>query len=463
LRAGKWSTNRDIAAAYLSWERACRAADALPADDLDRAAMRIAPRVLLCDSAWRVHASISARFEELGQLCTLAGDKASLAIGMAGLVRDHMMHARVREASRLASELMVLVESIGDSTLTVGAATAAIYTKLKIGEMADVLRWSQTVIDLAQGEPIKDNLGMGSPLAAALAYRGFARCSRGRQEWQKDFSDAVAIAREVSPMAHAAIVNAKYGPAIPCGVLLPHDVTLREIDEALQIAERSAQDVAVGSARMALGVALLHRGSADRERGLELLEQVREMCLHDRFFLSEAPWVEVYIAREKARHGDRDAVAIMRKSVDELFDRGLRSDHRRPRGDAPGRGRRWGYGGSRGRDATVGRGFGRRRLASARHHAVATARAVGSGPWGVCGLSGSGRAIPRHGGVTGLRGAHRVGAGYGMTAPAAGSGTSGTELLNPKLFHDGGSLETVVATPGEAARPSGVPEAHRAS
>jgi hypothetical protein len=322
LRAGKWSTNRDIAAAYLSWERACRAADALPADDLDRAAMRIAPRVLLCDSAWRVHASISARFEELGQLCTLAGDKASLAIGMAGLVREHMMHARVREASRLASELMVLVESIGDSTLTVGAATAAIYTKLKTGEMADVLRWSQTVIDLAQGEHIKDNLSMGSPLAGALAYRGFARCSLGRQGWQKDFSDAVAIAREVSPMAYAAIVNAKYGPAIPCGVLLPHDVTLREIDEALQIAERSAQDVAVGSARMALGVALLHRGSADRERGLELLEQVRDMCLHDRFFLSEAPWVEVYIAREKARHGDRDAVAIMRKAVDELFDRG---------------------------------------------------------------------------------------------------------------------------------------------
>jgi hypothetical protein len=86
LRAGKWSTNRDIAAAYLSWERACRAADALPADDLDRAAIRIAPRVLLCDSAWRVHASISARFEELGQLCTRRGQ---------GLVGDR--HGRAGE------------------------------------------------------------------------------------------------------------------------------------------------------------------------------------------------------------------------------------------------------------------------------------------------------------------------------------------------------------------------------
>ena len=33
MRAGKWATNRDIAAARLSWERAERIADALPADD----------------------------------------------------------------------------------------------------------------------------------------------------------------------------------------------------------------------------------------------------------------------------------------------------------------------------------------------------------------------------------------------------------------------------------------------
>ena len=43
MRAATWSTNRDIAAARLSWERARKIADALPADDPDRAAMRIAP------------------------------------------------------------------------------------------------------------------------------------------------------------------------------------------------------------------------------------------------------------------------------------------------------------------------------------------------------------------------------------------------------------------------------------
>ena len=36
MRAGAWSTNRDIAAAQLSWERALQVADALPADAPDR-------------------------------------------------------------------------------------------------------------------------------------------------------------------------------------------------------------------------------------------------------------------------------------------------------------------------------------------------------------------------------------------------------------------------------------------
>ena len=64
--------------------------------------------------------SAGARFDELRELCTAAGDKASLAIAMAGLVADHAYQDRMREASQLASEAWTLVESIGDPTLTVG-------------------------------------------------------------------------------------------------------------------------------------------------------------------------------------------------------------------------------------------------------------------------------------------------------------------------------------------------------
>jgi hypothetical protein len=164
MRAATWASNRDTVAAWLSWERAQKIADALPAEDRNRATMRIAPRTMLCGIAWRVHANVAGdRFDELRQLCTAAGDKASLAIAMAGLVIDHGFHDRIREASQLASEAVALIESIGDPTLTVGLSLAAIYAKMESAEWSDVLRWSQRVIDLADGDPSKGNIIVGSP------------------------------------------------------------------------------------------------------------------------------------------------------------------------------------------------------------------------------------------------------------------------------------------------------------
>src|ERR1700758_1318001 len=181
MRAATWATNRDITAARLSWERAQTIADALSAEDPNRAAMRIAPRAMLCGIAVRVHLNVAGdRFEELRQLCTAAGDKASLAIGMAALVIDHTYQDRVREASQLASEAIAFIESIGDPTLTVGLSWTAIYAKIESAEFSDVLRWSQTVIDLAHGDASKGNLFFGSPLALAFTSRGLARYCLGR-------------------------------------------------------------------------------------------------------------------------------------------------------------------------------------------------------------------------------------------------------------------------------------------
>jgi len=76
MRAAPWATNRDIAAARLSWERATLIADALPAEDPHRAAMRNAPRTMLCGTAFRVHVKVAGdRFEELRELCTAAGER----------------------------------------------------------------------------------------------------------------------------------------------------------------------------------------------------------------------------------------------------------------------------------------------------------------------------------------------------------------------------------------------------
>jgi class 3 adenylate cyclase len=115
MRAGGWATNRDISAARQSWERAVRIADALPLDDIQRAATRIAPRTMLCGIAWRVHIDVAGDlFDELRALCVATADKVSLAIAMAGLVMDYAYQARMREASQLASEAMALIESVGD-------------------------------------------------------------------------------------------------------------------------------------------------------------------------------------------------------------------------------------------------------------------------------------------------------------------------------------------------------------
>ena len=86
MRAAAWSTNRDLDAARLSWERARRIADALPDDDPDQLSMRIAPRTMLCATDWQDRAiqETRGRFAELRELCSAAGDKVSLAIGMTG-------------------------------------------------------------------------------------------------------------------------------------------------------------------------------------------------------------------------------------------------------------------------------------------------------------------------------------------------------------------------------------------
>jgi class 3 adenylate cyclase len=322
MRAATWVTNRDINAARLSWERAQKIADALPADDSNRVPMRIAPRTMLCGTAWRVHEHVAGdRFDELHQMCAAAGDKASLAIGMAGLVTDHVLQDRVREASRLASEAMALIESVGDPTLTVGLSWPAILVKSESGEWPDVLRWSQRVIDLADGDPSKGNFTFGSPLALAFTTRALARYQLGRPGWADDLRHGLAMARSADPMSYTTVVTYVYLSGIPFGVLGPDDRTMREIDDALGIAERSSDDYAVTIARMTLGMALVHRQTdAERDRGHKLLAEVAEVLLRQGHNLCELPLVNVYVAREWFWRGDRDdAISLMRSAVDHLF------------------------------------------------------------------------------------------------------------------------------------------------
>jgi class 3 adenylate cyclase len=325
MRAAAWATNRDIGAARLSWERAQKIADALPAEDPNRAAMRIAPRTMLCGTGWRVHANVAGdRFDELRELCAAAGDKASLAIATAGLVIRYAHQDRVREASQLASEAWAIAESIGDLTLTVGLSMPLLYGRVESGEWDDVLRWSQRAIDLADGDPSTGNFLFGSPLAIAFTTRAMGRYFLGRPGWRDDLRHGLDMARSADPMSYATVVAYVYWPGIPMGVLAADDRAMGEIEDALRFAERSGDDMAVAFARMTLGLALVHRDTtAERGRGQQLLAEVGEVFLRRGHNLCDLPIGDVYSARERARRGDRDeSIPLIRAAVDHLCRQG---------------------------------------------------------------------------------------------------------------------------------------------
>ena len=73
------------------------------------------------------------------------------------------------------------------------------------------------------------------------------------------------------------------------GVIVADDAALCDIDEALQSAQRAADDLALGFALYTKANALLHRDSAQRERGLDLFRQVREMAVDGRFYALMVP------------------------------------------------------------------------------------------------------------------------------------------------------------------------------
>jgi hypothetical protein len=322
MRAGAWSTNRDLASARISWERARRIADALPADDTDQLSMRIAPRTMLCgtDLQAREVQESQGRFAELRELCNAAGDKVSLAIGMSGPATELMYAGRAREAARLSSQQMALLESIGDPTPTMGLAAIAFCNWLGVGEFGEILRWSQTIVDLAAGDAAKGaGYGVGSPLAIALAWRGTARWWLGRPGWCQDLHDAVGMARRSNPETFSGAVCWTYGHAMLYGVLRADDSVVRASEDALQTALRASNDRALGLAAYTLAVGLLNRDAADdRDRGLELMMQTRDIWLRKRaLFL--IPVTDCWAARETAKRGDCDAaIPMMRQAVDEL-------------------------------------------------------------------------------------------------------------------------------------------------
>ena len=319
MRAGGWSTFRDIGAAKTNWVQARRIADQLPADDPNRLAMQIAPRTLLCGHAWRIGGTVAdTGFDKLRDLCAAAGDKMSLAIGMVGLLTALTFNDRITEAAQLATECAPLAESIGDPALTVGLLLGPMVAKYEAGEAVETLRLAHRIIDLADGDPIMGNLVVGSPLAYAQTYRAAAEMSLGMPGFREHLEEALATARPVDPTAYAlaAMIKSLW---IALGVSLPDDTALRETADALAIAEQYGDPLTFGNALMARGVTLVHRDGPDSEAGYDLLAKGRAMALAHQIALAWVPFVDTHTATRKAQRADVDgAIERSRAAVDNL-------------------------------------------------------------------------------------------------------------------------------------------------
>ncbi|WP_369802913.1 adenylate/guanylate cyclase domain-containing protein [Mycobacterium sp. EPa45] len=273
MRAATWAASREVGAARASWERARDIADRRAEGDPDRLALRIAPRTMLCGTAYRLGGAVAtAGFDELRTLCEAADDRVSLAMGMSGLLVPLTLNLRFHELAAPTDEYTGLLESIGNPDLIVGLMNTAAHPKLHAGEVAEALRLSERVIELADGDTTKGNFFFESPLAWGITLRGVARCSLGDPRWRDDLHTGFAMARTVGGITQSSVTTAGYGLPVLNRALLPDASIMRDTSAALENAERLGDDLSLAWARIAHGMILTRLSDVDQDAGSKLLK-----------------------------------------------------------------------------------------------------------------------------------------------------------------------------------------------
>ena len=237
MRAGGWSQVSRHRGGDDQLGKRPQVADQLPVEDPNRLAMRIAPRTLLCGNAWRIGGTVAdTGFDELRELTGAAGDKVSLAIGMAGWITALTFNDRITESAVLGDECVALIESIGDPALMVGLLPAGRQAKIQAGEAAETHRLASRLIDLADGDATMGNLIVGSPLTLGLMFSGVSKMFLGLPGFADDFDAAFATGRPVDTTCFAIAVLFKTC-SITLGAFVPDDAAMSEAVDALALAE----------------------------------------------------------------------------------------------------------------------------------------------------------------------------------------------------------------------------------
>jgi adenylate cyclase len=239
---------------------------------------------------------------------------------MAGLIQARFMNSQVSQATGYATELVGLLEKIGDPALTVSLSSAVLATKFEAGDVTEVLRFARRVIDLAEGDLGQGKLIFAVPVPTAIAIRGLARSCLGMPGWQSDFDQAMTHARTLDAFSFSGVSWYSYVMPLVYGVARPYATMLRDTADTLALAEQSGDDLGLDLARSARGIALIHSGGSDRDKGLQLLLTTCEReGRWQQQFSNVLSIVKAYTAREQARLGDTDgAVKLARHAVDHL-------------------------------------------------------------------------------------------------------------------------------------------------
>jgi class 3 adenylate cyclase len=326
MRAAAWSSTRDIRAARISWRHARDVADRLPAADGDRSAMQTTARTMLCATAWRVGISTAdAGFDELQQLCSASGDALSQTVTTALLASARLRDGDVAEAARLAREVLARAESFGDDETAIRLMAVVVVFILNVGETREVLRVSQRIIDLADGDPAKGHFphnSLGSPLALATMTRGAARAALGIDGWKDDLQHAVTMARRFDLTSRAMVMSFVHLVTTSQGWLTPDASAVDESEEVLRLAEQFGDDFTLAAACVLRGAVLRHRTDSEAPVGVQMLARARELAGN----VGVGAWnpvIDIETAKAKADNGDLDeAITTLRGLVDEFFDSG---------------------------------------------------------------------------------------------------------------------------------------------
>jgi adenylate cyclase len=317
MRAADWSTFRNFAAAQSSWLRARDVADCLPDDEPDRLSMRIMPRALLCAHEYRIRSgNPDIAFAELKELCATAGDKRPMAIGLAGIALAKQLGG-IPDVSGLATELVELLDSVGDAKLNSALSVAYLNIKLDVGQFTETLELAQRVIDFSGDHPEAGVMSI-SPMANAAAIRGTARWALGIPTWRDDLAQAYAMASEITPALRSGTFWIVFVFAVSNGVLLLDDSAHAEIAQIASAAKSFGEQFAIDMACTAKGITLVHRLGSDRDVGRRLLEDARDAGRHNHYTVpGNLSVVDIHVAQERLRLGDcNSAIEIARRVFD---------------------------------------------------------------------------------------------------------------------------------------------------